>query len=367
MGIAPLKIMIVDDSPLFRKVLKSVIQGDPRFEIVGTARNGQDALNQLPDRRPDAVILDVQMPVMDGLTTLEHLHRVAPDVGVIMFSALTRVGAEATVRALELGAFDFVAKSESSDAGSSTDIIRHELIPKLTFLHTRKALRLVAAVDTAEDTPDLRAAVEAVPRPAPIRPPRLQPSGRKLVAIGISTGGPQALARIWPALPADLNAAVLVVQHMPPVFTASLAQRLNELSPLETREAADGDEVCPGLALLAPGGMHMTVVADSEGRHVVRLVDDPPEHNCRPSVDVLFRSVAREYGPDAVGLIMTGMGTDGTIGLRMMKERGAYIIAQNRATCTVYGMPKKAVEEKMAHEVLPLDEIVPAVKRLVAE
>jgi two-component system chemotaxis response regulator CheB len=321
------------------------------------------------------MILDVEMPVMDGLTTLKNISQKRLPIEVIMFSSHTKAGAVITLQALELGAFDFVPKPEADSLNRGIDAVRKDMLPRLTFLHTRKTLR-----DVSGDRGHRRAAaVRPVVRPAPETPPKissvtermaaLRPAmrmKRKAVALGISTGGPRALASMMVDLPAELDAGMLIVQHMPPVFTQTLAQRLNELCPLEVREAKEGDAIMPGLVLLAPGGRHMTVVREGKDGVRVGLNDDPPENSCRPSVDVLFRSVAEIYGPDAVGVIMTGMGHDGTEGLRLMKNRGAYVIAQNEATCTVFGMPKKPVEEGLAEEILPLEEIGGAIARAVS-
>ncbi len=370
----PLKVLIVDDSPVFRKVLSLLLEENPRFEVTGRAQNGQEALDQMESLHPDAVVLDVEMPVLGGLETLKQLRSRFPGVEVIMFSSLTMAGAETTFQALELGAFDFVPKPETGSVAEGLASVRSYLLPKLTFLHTRKTLRGVSA-GVANKPPLPERQATAVPlktkpvRGASDRRSKVPPvKERRAVALGISTGGPRALAQMVPLLPADLKAGLLIVQHMPPVFTETLAKRLNEISPLEFREARDGDEVRPGLALIAPGGRHMTVTRNalSRGPVLVKLNDNPPVNNCRPSVDVLFDSVADIYGPDSVGVIMTGMGSDGVVSLRRMKEQGAFVIAQNEETCTVFGMPRKPVEEGLADEVLPLNDIAAAIARAVA-
>ena len=374
MTITPLKVLIVDDSAIFRKVLKSVIEKDPRFELVGTARNGAEAIDMVDQHKPDAMILDVEMPVKDGLETLKALKKIGHKVEVIMFSSLTKAGAEITFQALELGAFDFVAKPEAESISGGLVSVSSDIIPKLTFLHTRKTLRQVSGGPRAERTkraPAAKKVVEAVKAPLTRPQPVIRPAAkvkRKVVAIGISTGGPRALAALMKEIPKDLDAGVLIVQHMPPVFTQTLAQRLNETCPLETREAVAGDLVKPGLALIAPGGKHMVV--ERSGRVTepvkIRLNEEPPENNCRPSVDVLFRSVAAVYGSETLAVIMTGMGSDGTAGLRILKQNGAYVLAQNEETCTVFGMPRKPIEEGLVEEVLPLEKIADAISRLVS-
>ncbi|MEW5725814.1 MAG: chemotaxis protein CheB, partial [Thermodesulfobacteriota bacterium] len=274
-------------------------------------------------------------------------------------------------QALELGAFDFVPKPEADSASKGLEAVRRELIPKLTFLHTRKTLRQVSGERPPKKTiPSVAPVARPIPRPAVAERITIRTGTRikrRVVALGISTGGPRALGEMMVGLPKDLEAGLLIVQHMPPVFTQTLAQRLNEISPLETREAQDGDLVEPGVALVAPGGRHMVTLGEGRSKDQirVRLNNDPPEHSCRPSADVLFRSVAEVYGAEAVGVIMTGMGFDGTEGLRLMRSKGAYIIAQNEETCTVYGMPKKVVEEGIAEEIVPLGEISAAIVRSV--
>lgn len=364
-----LTVLIVDDSPVFRKVLTTVLEEDPRFQIVNKARNGHEALDMVRKLRPDVVILDVEMPVLDGLSTLKALRTSFGDIDVIMFSSLTSAGAEVTFQALDGGAFDFVPKPETRSIEDGLASIRKELTPKLTFLHTRKTLREVSSGMRFQHRPKpspnrglARRNAAAAPLPAP------RAEVRRVVALGISTGGPRALAQMVPALPANFPVGLLIVQHMPPVFTGALAKRLNESAALEVQEAVDGQEIKQGMVLLAPGGRHMTVQPDGRAASLVRirLTDTPPVHNCRPSVDVLFDSVNGVYGAEAVGVIMTGMGSDGVEALRRMKQRGAYIIAQNEATCTVYGMPRKPVEEGLADDVVPLDQVASAITRAVS-
>ncbi|MEW6266506.1 MAG: chemotaxis response regulator protein-glutamate methylesterase [Thermodesulfobacteriota bacterium] len=365
----PLRVLIVDDSALFRKVLQNVLKEDQRFEVAGAARNGAEALDLAAAAKPDVMILDVEMPVMDGLETLTAVRRSHPGIEVIMFSSLTRSGAEITFQALEKGAMDFVAKPEADSPAAGLSTIRGDLIPKLTFLHTRKTLRRITSEPRTSPAPKIERKTEIKtiePVPA-FRPRTIRSHKRRVVALGISTGGPKALAEMMPQLPGNMEAGLLIVQHMPPVFTQTLAQRLDGLCPLEVREAKEGDLVKSGLALVAPGGRHMVVARETSKTDAVeiKLLDTPPENSCRPSADVLFRSVAAAYGPEAVGVIMTGMGSDGAAALKLMKERGAHVIAQNKETCTVFGMPKKPVEEGWADEVLPLEDIASAIARSV--
>lgn len=371
----PLRVAIADDSAIFRKVLKNILGDYDIFEIVGLARNGEEALELVEKLEPDALILDVEMPVMDGLTTLKKLKPRLGRTSVLMFSALTQDGAVTTFQALELGAFDFVTKPQASSLTEGLASVRSDLVPKLTFLHTRKTLRDVSQARSRPTPAPQPTPRPSTPPPAPekrvaARMAALRPGlalRREVVALGISTGGPKALAQLMPALPADLGVGMLIVQHMPPVFTRTLAERLNETCPLEVSEGREGDEVAPGRVLIAPGGLHMVVRrAGARGEAVLAgLEDTPPENNCKPSVDVLFRSVVNVYGGHAVGVIMTGMGSDGARELKSIKEAGGFVIAQNEATCTVFGMPKKPVEEGLPDLVVPLDEIAPAIVKAV--
>lgn len=347
---APLRILVTDDSPVLRSLLAQILGRDPRFLVVGGASNGRECLQAISTLHPEVVVLDVQMPVMDGMETLRRIRKRHPRVAVVMFTSQSAGDARLTIKALRLGAFDFVAKPEGGSIQGSLRAIESDLMAKLAVLYG--SLR---AEPTRPEAPPAAAA----PQPAASHRPR------RLIAVGVSTGGPPALIRLLPGLDPHLPAAVLIVQHMPPVFTRSLAQQLNEVCPLEVREAAAGDVVRPGLVLIAPGGRHMTVAAASPGDGaVVRLEHGPPLHGCRPSADVLFKSVARLYGPEAVALVMTGMGTDGTDGAMSMKGRGAYLMAQDRASCAVFGMPRRLVEENMCDAVLPLQAIAPHLNRL---
>ena len=358
----PLKVLLVDDSPIFRSVLNKLLSQDSRFQVVGQAKHGREGLEMARSQDPDVVVLDVEMPVMGGIETLKIMKKEFPRLDVIMFSAQTRQGAATTFQALDLGAFDYVAKPETGSIQDSLKAIETDLISKLAHLQSqldRQPKRGHPAVRTLAETPHL--VNHPLPRPDGI--------GTRVVAVGISTGGPKALAAMIPQLSPNLKAGLLIVQHMPPVFTKSLAERLAKDSRLEVKEAEEGDEIGPGKVLVAPGGRHMSVVRGKNplAPNIISLNDDPPENSCRPSADVLFRSVARVYGPQAAGLIMTGMGSDGALGLRMMKEKGAFVIAQDEATCTVFGMPKKPIEEGLVDVVLPLSQIPAQINLMTAK
>jgi two-component system chemotaxis response regulator CheB len=363
--LTPLKVLIVDDSAIFRKILRNILIKEERFSVVGEARHGEEALKLIKRHQPDALILDVDMPIMDGLETLKAVRKDHPGVESIMFSAHTHAGAHVTFQALENGAFDFVAKPESSSINEGVNLVASQIIPKLTFLHTRKTLRDVSRGGKPSDTFS-----KPVPAPSDSKPeevikehPRLRP---EVVAVGVSTGGPRALAHLIPALPLSLPVGMLVVQHMPPLFTKALALRLNELTDLIVREAEQGEPIQSGHILIAPGGFHLEVYQDSSGPAVIHLSDGPPEHGCKPAADVLFRSVADVYGPQALGVIMTGMGSDGLDGLAHMKRKGAMVFAQDQASCTVYGMPRRVIEHNLADAVLPLGDLARAIDSAVS-
>ncbi len=359
--------MIVDDAVLYRKIVADVLAGCPGIEVVATAANGRIALDRLASVGAECLILDLNMPEMNGLEVLEEIRRRRLDVGAVMLSALTGEGAAETLAALEAGAFDFVLKPVGSNPQSNRETLRAELQSKLEAYRRRRSIQrlLRHAAAAADRSPATGPSPCPVPRGLPDR--RAGPrEPLDVVAVGISTGGPPALAEMLPRLPADLRAPVLVVQHMPPVFTRSLAEALDRRCALAVREGADGQPIGPGEVWIAPGGRQMRV-ARSGQRVVLEITDDPPEHNCRPSVDYLFRSVAEVYGPRAVGVIMTGMGHDGTAGCRALKQRGGWVVAQDAATCVVYGMPRGPIEAGLADVVAPLgrmaDEIVALVTR----
>ncbi len=353
-----IRVLVVDDSAVFRRILSEALSSDPEIEVVGTAANGKLALDKMGRLRPDVVILDVEMPVMDGLSTLREMRRRFPQIGAIMFSSLTEKGAKVTIEALALGAFDFVPKPAKSGSFKESVVrIEQELIPKIKA-YAQKKKRPVAI----RPRPVARA---ARPTPAPVRPAPSSPRAplslaamrrREVVAIGVSTGGPNALAEVIPQLPVNFPAPVLIVQHMPPFFTAQLALRLDQASKLKVVEAQAGMPVVAGRVYIAPGDFHMEV-RESGGVKTIYLHKGPPENSCRPAVDVLFRSVANVYDGRSVAVIMTGMGRDGFVGCQRIKEAGGYVIAQDEATSVVWGMPKFVAEAGLADQVLPLQDI----------
>ena len=354
--------MVVDDSVVVRRIISDVLDGDPGIEVVATAANGQIALDKLDTVRPDLITLDIEMPVMDGLETLRNIRRRDRRVPIVMFSTLTERGAAATLDALASGASDFVTKP--ANVGSVTkgmQAVRDELIPKVLQLCGR------TAPPHQLPTPPARTAIGDRPvAAAPLPTRRLRPGGTvTAVVVGVSTGGPNALAAIWPQL-TKLTVPVLIVQHMPPVFTTMLAKRLDALGTVPVTEAFDDAPIVAGSALLAPGGHHMVVASGASGP-VVRLNDDPPEHSCRPAVDVLFRSAAATFGAGTLALVLTGMGMDGAAGAAAIRDAGGSVIVQDEATSVVWGMPGAVSRAGLADEELPLDRIASALVERAAQ
>ena len=359
---AKLKVLIVDDTIVYRKIVSDVLAEIPFVEVVGSAHNGKAALARITALKPDLLTLDIEMPEMNGIKVLEELQRRGSNVGAVMLSTLTSEGGELTMKALELGAFDFITKPSAGTMSENRQAIKDALAPILKGFMRSHSIHSILYGKTPAKT-----FKKFVPTPTPskpidqphrIRKPSVIKSRSEIVAIGISTGGPKALAEMLPQLPNNIGVPILIVQHMPPVFTQSLAHSLNLKCQIQIKEAAHGESIEPNIAYIAPGGKHMKIEAGSNGKkRVIKITDDPPENSCKPSVDYLFRSVADHYVGRATGVIMTGMGSDGTKGLQQMKESGATIIAQNEATCVVFGMPKIPIESGLADIVAPLNRI----------
>jgi two-component system chemotaxis response regulator CheB len=356
-----LRVLVVDDTVVYRKIVGDVLAELPDVEVVGTASNGKIAMSKIATLKPDLLTLDIEMPEMDGLAVLTRIKAETPDIGAIMLSSLTQKGSDMTIKALELGAFDFVPKPQNGSREENKKAIAVALAPMLKAFARRQVMRsiLKGKSGPSEAAVYKKTAVHSEGVVQPIKAITRQKGMKsEIVGIGISTGGPNALAQMMIKLPADLGVPVLIVQHMPPVFTQSLATSLNSKCALEVREAVDGETIRPNTALITPGGKQMRVVAGADGKsRIVRITDDPPENSCKPSVDYLFRSIAYHYVGRATGVIMTGMGSDGTLGLKLMKRNGATIIAQDEATCVVYGMPKEPIEAGIVDVIAPLDKI----------
>lgn len=361
MSVPTLRLLVIDDSALYRQLVRNTLREIPGVEVVGTAKSGQEAISLIDELDPDLLTLDVQMPGISGIEVLHLLKKKKSRARAIMLSSLTANGAQITTDALLEGAFDFIHKPSGADPNANRQILLGELTDKIT------AFRM---------TPVLRPAQAGVSATAPPRTahPTIQGTvgGSEVastprceaIVIATSTGGPVALSEVLPALPADLPVPVLIVQHMPPQYTQSLANRLNERSAIEVVEGADGMAVAAGFAYIAPGGRHMRIERRT-GRLVIAITSDPPENSCRPAADYLFRSAAHVYGAKVVAVVMTGMGRDGTEGCRAIKQRGGHVISQDAAGCAVFGMPKAVVDAQLSDEILPLGRIAEGLTRRV--
>jgi two-component system chemotaxis response regulator CheB len=346
-----IRVLVVDDSFVVRRIVTEELSAQADIEVAGTAATGKLALDQMETLNPDLVILDIEMPEMDGLTALTHLRRGHPHTPVIMFSSQTELGAAATLEALSRGASDFFAKPGGAGGlEASRQVIRSELIPAIRALCKRE--------------PKLRIVAGKTPAPKAIPTARPAQARVDLVAIGASTGGPNALAELFAALPAEFPVPIVIVQHMPPMFTQMLAERLTRQSRIPTVEATSGIELKPGQACIAPGDFHLTVAR--EGLHIrTRIQQEPPENACRPAVDPLLRSVASVYGPHCLAVILTGMGQDGLRGCEAVRAAGGQVLVQDEASSVVWGMPGFVARAGLADKVLPLSLVSGEIVRRV--
>jgi len=345
---APLRVMVVDDSAVVRGLITRILQSDPRIEVAASCSNGQMAVAQAARKPMDVIILDIEMPVMDGLSALPKLQEVNPHARIIMASTLTQRNAAISLKALTLGATDYIAKPTTDKLNASEDF-RRDLVHKVIALGQKKP-RAASLVPRVQPAPQLS------PRPLASHRPRI-------IAIGSSTGGPQALLTLLGALPSTVECPIVIAQHMPATFTTVLAQHIARASNRPCAEASDGMEIKPGTICLAPGDYHLQI-ARQAGAYVAQLSQTPPENFCRPSVDPLLRSVAQLFGPESCAVILTGMGSDGCNGARVMAAAGAPIIAQDEATSVVWGMPGAVAHAGVCAAILPLDQIGPKLVRV---
>lgn len=355
-----MKVLIVDDSVVFRNAVAEALKSDSSIEVIGSVRNGVKAIEFLESKTPDIITLDVEMPEMDGIETLKAINKLnesradARDIGVVMLSAHTKKGANTTIKALEYGAFDFITKPEGSDIRENIEALKRQLLVKLRVFgvrHSRNGKKL-------SPPPKKPAKKPSLPVASTIKVPR----GKiEAIVIGVSTGGPKALATILPSLTQKTNLPIFIVQHMPPSFTKSLADSLDRKCDSTVIEASDSDTVQNSYVYIAPGGKHLVLKKNGHGETHTAINNDEPEHSCRPSVNKLFRSVADTYGGKVIAVILTGMGTDGTDGLEPLKKKGAYVIAQDEATSVVWGMPGSAVSKDLVDEISPLNNVPDAI------
>ncbi len=351
---SPVRVLIVDDSALYRQTIQNVLRDVDGLRVVGIARNGLEALQKIEECEPDLLTLDVQMPDMDGIQVLHEIKRRRYAVAAIMVSSFTDHGAQVTTDALLEGAFDFILKPSSSDIAANREQLKRSLVSKITaFRESGRTRRHHPCADR------------------PVRELECEPlspttSTCRAIVIGTSTGGPEALKAVLPKLPADLSVPVFVVQHMPPVYTTSLARRLDSNSAISVVEGNDGMVAGGGMVILAPGGQQMGLRSENHGLRVA-VTDAPPENAVRPAVDYLLRSATGVLRGDLLAIIMTGMGKDGLLGCRLVKQAGGCVFAQSQCDSVVYGMPKAVIDDCLADRILPLGKMAPAIVRHVKQ
>ena len=358
------KVLVVDDSGFFRRRVSEILSADPTIQVVGTATNGKEAIDQAIALKPDVITMDYEMPMMDGITAVRHIMQRCP-TPVLMFSSLTHEGARVTLDALDAGAVDFLPKN-FEDISRNPDKVKQMLCEKghsISRSNRRSLFSTPAPAAAAPTSSFARPAPAPVARPAvaPVRAaaassahsPAPKRKAYKLVAIGTSTGGPVALQRVLTQLPANFPAPIVLVQHMPAAFTKAFAERLDKLCRITVKEAEDGDVLRPGLALLAPGGKQMMV----DGRGAIKILPGDERLNYKPCVDITFGSAAKSYGDKVLAVVLTGMGADGREGARLLKQGGSAIWAQDEASCVIYGMPMAIVKADLADAVYSLDDI----------
>lgn len=355
-----LNVLVVDDSALYRKAISDILKECDGVNVAGVANSGKIALDLIKQRQVDVITLDYEMPGMGGLEVLAKLQAEHPHIKAIMISSYTKQGAETTVKALQAGAFDFVAKPDIHSLEDGRDLLKRKLTTIMNTLCVRKRLkRPLASPVLDQPTPksDMTSVIGRMKKVAGT-------AKVEVIAIAISTGGPNALKEVIPKLPGDLKVPVVIVQHMPPMFTNALAESLNKTSALTVVEGADGMILTPGTAYIAPGGKQMQITG--KGQHkVIAITDAPPENNCKPAADYTFRYLAKEYKSGVLGVIMTGMGADGVKGLIILKKFGCKVIAQDEHSCVVYGMPMEAVKAGVVDIQVPLDKISSEIIKLV--
>ena len=366
-----LKILVVDDTIFYRTLLTKLVEAIPGADAIGIASNGELAVKKVELARPDLVLMDVAMPRMDGLEALEKIKQDYPEVDVVMVSGIDTEAAGMTVKALEKGALDFVPKPRTESRETAAEELTSALIPLIKLARTRANSRRAGQVDSAESEGAVKDPLIHPARPEAVVKKRIARSEKRqipridLVAVGVSTGGPNALKKIIPQIGADLPVPILAVQHMPPVFTTTLAESLNRLSAISVKEAEAGQIAENGCMYLAPGGHHMVVRKNGAGRLLLDLADSPKVHNCRPAVDVLFRSIAVACGANVLAVILTGMGSDGAAGVAAIRRKGGFCLVQDKATSVVWGMPGAVAEAGGADEIHPEGEIARRIMQIV--
>lgn len=349
---APIKVLIVDDSIVVRRIISETLREEKSVQIVGTAPNGNIALAKISHLQPDIIILDLEMPEMDGLQTIREIRKIAPKLPILVFSAFSERGGRLTLEALSLGANDYITKpQEINNINEAMICIKEMLLPRITSI-CNKTINAFPKTTLLQ-----KIFVPTIPHSTPKK--------IEVIAIGVSTGGPNTLQEILSPLPKDFPVPIVIVQHMPPIFTRLLAERLHLKCQIPVHEASHGEKlVSPGI-WIAPGGLHL-VVSNCQKEVILKIHEEAPENFCRPSVDVLFQSIAKVYGPYSLGVILTGMGSDGLIGSQSIREAGGQIFAQDEATSVVWGMPGQIVRAGLSNQVVPLHEITNALLKAVS-
>ncbi|MBN1971423.1 MAG: chemotaxis-specific protein-glutamate methyltransferase CheB [Candidatus Delongbacteria bacterium] len=366
-----IKVAVVDDSLLYRRVIVDVLQKIDDVEVVGQFASGKAFLNKVKELSPDIITLDLEMPEMDGLSVLTELKKEKINSFVIIVSSHSVKGSTLTIKALDKGAFDFITKPQGKSAEDSKEFILKELSPLFTALKHRVSIRNIFSKSSSSFEKDsvvnnISTTIEnnRVSNSLGVLDKIINKSKVEMILIGVSTGGPGALAQIIPQIKPNLGLPIIIVQHMPPIFTKTLADSLNDKTSLSVVEVENNMSVVPNTIYIAPGGKQMKIINSLAGEKKLMITDDPPENNCKPSVDYLFRSASLNFPGKSVAFIMTGMGNDGTMGLKLLKRNGTYVYAQNEETCVVFGMPKIAIEANVVDEVIPLGAIAEKINLL---
>ncbi len=366
-----IRVVIADDTALYRKILSMAVEKIDAVEIVGVASDGHLAVEAVKRNTPDLVLLDVCMPRMDGVEALREIHKLYPDIAVVMFSGVTTADADTTVEALEIGALEFIPKPKTKSLDESMNSLSQELARIIRLLKIRQ-IRNRVSINTAKSTSRLSAQQAPAETQAPAKRIRNFGKsvnfdfGKSLIVIGVSTGGPNALNQLMSAMPKEVGCPILIVQHMPPFFTASLASFLSKKTGLHIKEAQDGETPKANHVYIAPGGKHMVLKKTGVDEYQLQTNEDPPVNSCRPAVDVMFKSVADEFDGNVLSIILTGMGEDGADGVKYLKDHvKCHSLSQDEASCVVYGMPRAVAERGLADEVLDLDAIAPRVSELM--
>jgi two-component system chemotaxis response regulator CheB len=362
-----LRALIVDDTVTYRKILSDTISSFEQIGFTDTAPNGEIALKKISIDKPDIIFLDVHMPGMNGIVTLKKIKSQYPDIAVVMVSGISSRSTGDTIEALQIGAIDFIRKPDGSDFKKNSEQLHHDINSVLRFFELRQQTRLMQVKSPVQirQVPLPQNENKATVQPFRPAPPTSQPQSFSICAIGVSTGGPEALSKLIPMLPGDFPIPIVLVQHMPPLFTKSLADSLTRRSKLMVIEGQENTPLEKGVVYIAPGGKHM-IIRMINGKSVLGLNDEPPENSCRPSVDVLFRSVAAHYGDSGVlAIILTGMGNDGLNGIRSLKRKKCLCLTQSETTCVVYGMPRAIDEAGLSDKSLPIEMIAGEISSIV--